>query len=66
MHEHDGCKHKKLKYCDICDIVYCEECHKEWKFNTFTYIPYYPYTYTIPCEKPYDSTITIYSTHEHT
>ena len=30
MHEHKQCKHN-LKYCSICDIVYCEDCKKEWR-----------------------------------
>lgn len=29
MHEHNQCEHK-LKYCKICDTVYCEKCKKEW------------------------------------
>jgi len=31
MHEHIQCKHNNLKYCSICDVVYCEDCKKEWK-----------------------------------
>lgn len=30
MHEHTQCEHE-LKYCKICDTVYCEKCNKEWK-----------------------------------
>jgi len=30
MHEHTECEHKELKYCKVCDIVYCK-CDKEWK-----------------------------------
>lgn len=30
MHEHAKCKHQ-LKYCEHCDLVYCEECKREWK-----------------------------------
>ena len=29
-HNHCTCEHK-LKYCEHCDIVYCEKCKKEWK-----------------------------------
>ena len=25
------CKHEKLVHCPVCDAVYCEACHKEWK-----------------------------------
>ena len=34
MHNHDKCKHE-LEYCDICDVVYCEKCQREWYGNTF-------------------------------
>ena len=52
MHNHDKCKHE-LKYCDICDVVYCEKCKKEWHKNTLTitspdttWVPEHPFTYT--------------------
>ena len=38
-HLHTECIHK-LKYCSICDIVFCTLCHKEWKYNSWTYYPY--------------------------
>lgn len=30
MHEHEECEHKNLKHCSKCDVVYCEDCKKEW------------------------------------
>jgi hypothetical protein len=30
MHEHNICLQHNFKYCTICDIVYCENCKKEW------------------------------------
>ncbi len=52
---HNHCKHD-LSYCDKCDVVYCEECGREWgtkKYSyTYTFDPYIwtyrgiPYTVT--------------------
>lgn len=28
-HKHN-CKHENVKYCDICNIVVCEDCGREW------------------------------------
>ena len=43
-HEHEHCFHN-LKYCSICDEVFCGNCHKEWQrkwwnhlFNYYTAI----------------------------
>ena len=64
MHEHNECKHEELKYCPICDVVWCVKCHKEWKQYVYTYYPYmqpynYPYiTYNL-CGPTKDETITI-------
>ena len=33
-HEHKECEHKNLKYCAKCDVVYCEDCPKEWSERT--------------------------------
>jgi len=43
-HCHDKCEHKKLKYCRVCNVVYCEDCNEEWGKWVFTYT--YPYTST--------------------
>ena len=45
MHEHDVCEHE-LKYCKICDVVYCENCKKEWKYYIAWYNQPYKVTYT--------------------
>ena len=29
-HEHKECEHKKVAYCKVCRVVYCEDCSKEW------------------------------------
>ena len=53
MHNHDKCKHE-LKYCDKCDVVYCEKCKKEWGRDNGINIPYtptvpiYPYVPNVP------------------
>lgn len=28
-HDHKVCEHV-LEYCEICDVVYCTKCNKEW------------------------------------
>ena len=35
-HSHEHCSHESLKYCPICDVVYCF-CGKEWRYNFSTY-----------------------------
>lgn len=41
-HEHDGCKHDNISYCERCDVAYCEDCSKEWG-NEYNYsFPNYP------------------------
>ena len=49
MHEHNECEHKNLKYCKKCDVVYCEDCKREWGNTTWTYTSSYP----IPCDITY-------------
>lgn len=34
-HNHTHCTHK-LEFCKHCDVVYCEKCAKEWKYNNWT------------------------------
>lgn len=36
---HNHCEHQ-VKYCQQCDVCYCEKCGIEWKANKYTY--YYP------------------------
>jgi len=31
MHNHSHVCEHTLKYCGICDVVYCEKCGSEWK-----------------------------------
>ena len=38
MHEHKTCEHKNIKYCSKCDVVYCEDCKKEWGNYDNTYM----------------------------
>ncbi len=28
------CEHKELKYCNNCDVVFCEVCKREWGEQT--------------------------------
>lgn len=51
MHEHIELNHAHvLLYCNVCDIVYCEGCKKEWKKDlpkwTYTTSPYVWYNNT--------------------
>lgn len=39
-HNHCHCNHE-LKHCEICDVVYCTKCSKEWKQD-------WAYTWTYP------------------
>jgi hypothetical protein len=65
MHEHSICEHE-LKYCPICDTVWCTKCNKEWKNLTYPYTVTYPNTTYYPIgDKISDpvGTITINCTH---
>ena len=50
MHEHDlhkhCCKHESLRYCEVCQVVYCTKCGKEWREYGYAYTYTYP-TYPI-------------------
>ena len=54
LHKKETCKHFNVKYCDICDIIYCVDCGYEW-FKKCELSHYsslwnqYPYTTTIHC-----------------
>jgi len=58
MHDHTSCEHK-LKFCEKCDMVFCEVCKEEWKkekvgLTSPQFIPApnpYPYN-TTPCTGP--------------
>jgi hypothetical protein len=39
MHEHNVCEHE-IKYCKVCDVVYCEKCKKQWYSYNITYNQY--------------------------
>lgn len=42
MHKHNHCHHN-LKHCEICDVVYCTNCSKEWgRTKLYPYYTYYP------------------------
>ena len=43
MHNHIKCEHD-VKYCEVCDVAYCEKCGKQWHSYTMTYT--YP-TFTV-------------------
>ena len=36
-----NCKHENLKWCPVCNVVYCEKCGEEWKQES-------PWTWTYP------------------
>jgi len=37
-HEHKECEHKRLAYCKVCKVVYCEDCSREWSdYPSFVY-----------------------------
>lgn len=55
MHTHCHCKHE-LKYCEVCGVVYCTKCGKEW---TEKFVYTYP-NYTITTSPP-NSTWTYHS-----
>lgn len=41
IHNHNHCHHD-LKYCEVCDVVYCTKCSWEWgrRFVAdWTYVP---------------------------
>lgn len=43
-HKHEYCcEHKNVKYCKVCQVVYCVDCGKEWSEKSWHYL-YYPYT----------------------
>lgn len=54
---HHGCKHD-LKYCEVCDVVYCTKCGKEWGKTVFYYSYSSPYVYPLPNTNPYPLTYT--------
>jgi len=37
MHKHCHCEHKRLKFCSVCNVVYCEDCGKEWNDYSYNY-----------------------------
>lgn len=39
MHNHDCHCFHDLRYCSVCDTVYCKKCDKEWerKYQCWTY-----------------------------
>ena len=65
-HEH-CCKHENLKYCQVCKLVYCKGCNKEWRDWGWTYTN--PWIHTSPTINPSHtgtitpgSTVTAYNT----
>lgn len=46
-HNHCHCEHKNLKYCSVCNVVYCCDCKAEWHQDSCTTTWTYPgLTYT--------------------
>ena len=43
-HDHRICKHKKIKYCAFCRVVYCTKCGQEWSEKSWTWT--HPYNYS--------------------
>lgn len=51
-HDHPHCcAHNNLRYCQVCRLVYCLDCRKEWRegASAWIYQGQYPYTTTIGC-----------------
>lgn len=47
VHKHEHCcEHKNVKYCKVCQVVYCVDCGKEWRDICWTYT--YPQTTWTP------------------
>lgn len=44
MHDHNLCCDHHLKFCGVCDVVYCTKCKREWGRWVY-YQPTYPYIY---------------------
>ena len=45
-HEHKNCRHKKIRYCSVCDVVHCKKCGREWgKWRGYNYYPWTPNTF---------------------
>lgn len=44
-HNHSHCLHD-LKYCEVCDVVYCTKCDREW--GGHVHLPYTWYYYGEP------------------
>lgn len=41
MHNHSYCcEHLNIKFCKLCQIPYCTDCHTEWGFRTWQYYSY--------------------------
>lgn len=64
MHNHikqTPCNHK-FKFCSECDVVYCDQCHEEWKKETVNV----PWTTTTTDTPNWGEFKTIYGGTEHT
>lgn len=47
MHNHSNCcEHSRVRYCKVCQVVYCEDCGKEWRDYSY-WKPTVPYWDTI-------------------
>jgi len=68
-HEHKECEHKRLAYCKVCKVVYCEDCSKEWADypSVWTWKCNYEYPTTTIWPEP-TTTISVFNAnmHEHT
>lgn len=43
---HNCCAHENLAYCKVCDVVYCEDCGREWPSREVCAYPQWSWTTT--------------------
>ena len=59
-HKHCHCQHKDLlRYCHVCDVVYCLMCGREWRSQ-------YNITWTSGTVSAYTTSETVNTTATHT
>jgi len=40
MHNHSNCcEHNRVRYCKVCQVIYCEDCGKEWREYIYNWKP---------------------------
>lgn len=65
MHKHTHCLHNKLKYCEVCDVVYCEDCGREWGGYSYSYQPWVTTDWYTTSDLPYCDTGSASCMHMH-